>query len=71
MEIKPRPNHSIYIQTLRNMTPEQRLQKAFELSAFTKDLFLQGLRKRFSDKTEAEIKAICLERTDKCHNRNY
>jgi len=71
MEIKPRPNHSIYIQALRSMTPEQRLQKAFELSAFTKALFLHGLRKRFIDKTDAEIKAIYLERIEKCHNRNY
>ena len=71
MQIKQYPNHKIYLQTLKNMTPEQRLQKAFELSSLTKDLFLHGLRKRFSDKTEEEIKAIYLERIEKCHNRNY
>ena len=71
MEIKPHPNHSIYIQTLRSMTPQQRLQKAFELSAFAKDLFIHGLKKRFNDKTEAEIKAIYLERIEKYRNRNY
>ncbi|HEY2725700.1 MAG TPA: hypothetical protein VGI61_00890 [Parafilimonas sp.] len=71
MEIKPRPNHTIYLQALKNMTPAQRLQKAFELSAFTKALFFQGLRKRFNNKTESEIKAIYLERIEKCHNRNY
>ena len=71
MEIKPQPNHNIYIQTLRKMTAEQRLQKVFELSAFTKALFLHGLQKRFSDKTETEVKAIYLERIEKYHNRNY
>ena len=71
MEIKPHPNHSIYLQALKRMTPEQRLQKAFELSSLTKDLFLHGLRKRFTNKTEQEIKAIYLERIEKCHNRNY
>jgi len=71
MQLKPRPNHTIYLQSLKNMTPEQRLQKAFELSSLTKDLFLHGLRKRFNTKTEAEIKAIYLERIAKCHNRNY
>ncbi len=71
MQIKQYPNHKIYLQTLKNMTPEQRLQKAFELSSLTKDLFMHGLRKRFSDKTEVEIKAIYLERIAKCHNRNY
>lgn len=71
MQIKQYPNHKIYLQTLKNITPEQRLQKAFELSSLTKDLFLHSLRKRFSDKTEEEIKAIYLERIEKCHNRNY
>jgi hypothetical protein len=71
MQAKPFPNHKIYLQTLQRMTPEQRLEKTFELSALTKKLFLHGLRKRFSNKTEAEIQAIYLERIAKCHNRNY
>ena len=71
MQMKKYPNHKIYLQTLKNMTPEQRLQKAFELSSLTKNLFLHGLKKRFSNKTEAEIKSIYLKRIAKCHNRNY
>jgi len=71
MEIKPHPNQAIYLQTLQRMTPEQRLAKAFELSTLTKELFLQGLRNRFSDKDETEIKEIYLERIAKCYNRNY
>ncbi|MEB2308611.1 MAG: hypothetical protein OZ917_04830 [Candidatus Brocadiaceae bacterium] len=71
MSIKKRPNHKIYIQVLRRMSPEQRLLKAFELSQFSRDLFLHGLRKRFSDLSEAEIKKLYLERLNKCHNRNY
>jgi len=53
------------------MTPEQRLQKAFELSLMARELFLEGLRKRFPEKTEEDIKAIYLERIAKCYNRNY
>jgi len=71
MNIKPRPNHSLYLKTLRNLTPEQRLKKAFELSTMSKELFLLGLYKRFSDKSEDQIKLIYLERIAKCHNRNY
>jgi hypothetical protein len=71
MELKPHPNHNIYLKTLQKMTPEQRLTKAFELSDFIKNLFLQGLRNRFKDKTESEIKEIYLERIAKCYNRNY
>ena len=53
------------------MTPEARLLKCFELSEFTKGLFLEGLRDRFPDKSEAEIQTIYLKRLEKCHNRNW
>ncbi len=69
--IKAKPNHLIYLQTLRNMTPAQRLQKAFELSAMSKELFLLGLKKRFPQYSEDEIKALYLKRIALCYNRNY
>ena len=71
MKIKKRPNQNIYIQTLRRMTPEKRLLKAFELSQFSKELFLHGLHKRFPDLSEDVIRKIYLDRIKKCHNRNY
>ena len=69
--IKPRPNRAKYIEVLRAMTPEQRLAKAFELSDFAKQLFLQGLRERFPDVSEERFHEIVLQRLEKCHNRNY
>ena len=71
MNMKKRPNHEIYIQVLRRMSPEKRLLKAFELSEFANQLFVHGLRKRFPDISEEAFKKILLERLDKCHNRNY
>jgi len=71
MDPKPRPNHRIYLEVLRAMTPEQRLLKAFELSEFSKALFIEGLRRRFPDATEEEFRRILFERLEKCHNRNY
>lgn len=71
MNIKERPNHVIYIRVLRGMSPEARLLKAFELSEFSRQLFLQGLRRRFPNMSDAEIHKLYLERLDKCHNRNY
>lgn len=68
---KPRPNHAKYLEVLRAMTPEQRLMKAFELSEMTKELFRQGLRDRFPEKSEAELHQLYLERLELCHNRNY
>ncbi|MFQ5712876.1 MAG: hypothetical protein ACE5GU_02475 [Candidatus Scalinduaceae bacterium] len=71
MNIKERPNHKLYIQVLRQMSPEKRLLKAFELSEFANKLFIHGLRKRFPNLSEEEFKKILLKRLDKCHNRNY
>jgi hypothetical protein len=71
MNVKERPNHKLYIQVLRRMSPEARLLKAFELSQFSRQLFIHGLRKRFPHLTEDELKRIYLGRLDKCHNRNY
>lgn len=71
MNIKTNPNHHLYISTLSKMGSEQRLLKALELSAMTKQLFISGLQKRFPEKTEQEIKEIYLQRLTKCYNRNY
>jgi hypothetical protein len=71
MDPKPRPNHQVYLQILRAMTPEQKLLKVFELSEFSKALFVAGLRQRFPDATEEEFQRLLLDRLEKCHNRNY
>jgi len=62
MNIKKNPNHKIYIQVLRRMSPEQRLLKEFELSEFAKQLFIHGLHKRFPNLPDEEFKKILLER---------
>jgi len=61
----------VYIEALRRMTPEQRLNKAFELSEFTKQLSVCGFRKRYPGLPELELKKVFLEHLEKCHNRNY
>ena len=71
MDIKPKPNRQLYINILRKMTPAQRLEKAFDLSEFSRRLFIEGLRKRFPDVTEDEFRKIVLQRLERCHNRNY
>lgn len=68
---KSRPKHQLYLQVLRNMTPGQRLVKAFELSDYANELFRHGLRRRFPDVSEAEFKRILFEQLAKCHNKNY
>ena len=68
---KPRPNHRQYLEVLQRMTPEERLQKAFELSEMTKGLFRQGLRERFPNLPDDQFHALFLERLERCHNRNF
>ena len=71
MNVKPRLNHERYIGILQQMTPEERLSKALELSEFGRALFVHGLRKRFPLLSAEEFNKKLRERLDKCHNRNY
>ena len=43
------------------MTPQQRLAKALELSVMTKDLFREGLRRRYRGMSEAQLRAKAIE----------
>ncbi len=71
MKIKQTPNHKEYLIALSKMSAEQRLIKTLELSDFTKELFMTGLRNRFPKKTSIEIKEIYLQGLVKCYNQNY
>jgi hypothetical protein len=71
MQLKPQVNRAQYLAVLRRMTPSQRLAKAIELSELGKKLFLQGLRRRFPNHDEQQIRALYLDRIARCHNRNY
>ena len=68
--MKPQPNRKRYLEVLRSMTPEHRLLKAFELSEFSKSLFIEGLRQRFPNVTEDKFRRILFDRLEKCHNKN-
>jgi hypothetical protein len=69
MDPKPRPNHQLYLEALRRLTPEQRLLKAFELTELTHELLRAGVRQRFPDAGEDEVQRIYLERLIRCQNR--
>jgi len=71
MDPKPRPNHARYIESLRRMTPAQRLRKAFELTEYSRRLFLSGLRKRHPGASEDDLNRMAAAQLLKCHNRNY
>lgn len=71
MTSKPQPNHNLYLAVLRSMTPEQRLQKAFDLSRLGRELFRRGLERRHPELSPEELETLLRERLNRCHNRNY
>lgn len=70
-DLKPEPNRRIYIEILRKMTPEQRIMKAMELTDMAKMLLWEGLKTRYPDMPETELKKIYLKEWDKGYNQNY
>ena len=71
MDPKPRPHLKAYIEILRRMTPDQRLRKALELTELGKRLLADGLRTRYPDLPEDELRKLYLEHLRQCHNNNY
>jgi len=63
--------HREYIKIIRRLTPEERLKKCFELNELGKQLFLTGLKNRFPNLSQEEIKKLYLKRINKCHNLDY
>ncbi len=49
------------------MTPDERLVQALWLMELSRELFEAGLRSRFPDMPEDELKKLYLERLDECH----
>ncbi len=62
MNPKPQPNHREYILALRRMTPEQRLNQAFELSEIEKQAELRELSRQFPDLDKKSVTWIYLQR---------
>jgi hypothetical protein len=68
-ESEARPNRRVHIETLRRMTPERRLAKAFELSDMTREALRAGLAQRYPDATPQELTAMVIERLGRCRER--
>jgi hypothetical protein len=63
--------HKKYIEILRNMTPQQKIDKIFELNKLGDDLFRTGLKKRFPNLTKEEFNKLYKSRIEKCYNRDW
>jgi len=63
--------HKKYIEILRNMTPQQKIDKIFELNKLGDDLFRAGLKKRFPNLTKEEFNKLYKSRIEKCYSRDW
>ena len=68
---KPRPNHKRYVEILRRMTPEERLEKSFELTEYARQLLKDGLRQRHPGLSEPQVHELYVNRLRQCHNASY
>lgn len=71
MDPKKQPNHALYLQILRRMTPEEKILKVFDLNNFGRNLLEAGIRNSHPEFTDAEVEAAVRRRLDSCHNQNY
>ena len=63
--------HKKYIEILRSMTPQQKIDRVFELNKLGDDLFRAGLKERFPNLTEEKFNKLYKSRIEKCYNRNW
>ena len=70
MDIKPHPNHARYIDILRTMPAEKKVEKVFELNDMAKELCLQGLRQRHPGITEQELTSLYLKTIEPCYKQS-
>jgi len=69
--MKTYPNKERYHQILKDMSPEEKVRKVFELSELTNEAFKVGLRNRYKEMPDEEFHQLYLENRLKCHNQNY
>lgn len=70
VNLKPQPNRRLYIESLRAMTPAQRVAKAFELSELTHELLRAGIAERYPEKSPEERHLLYLERLERCRKQS-
>ena len=69
--MKTYPNKQRYHEILRAMTPQEKLEKSFELTELANAAFKAGLKKRNPHLQESELELLYQEKLRACHNQNY
>ena len=67
----PKLNRALYVEALRNMSPERRLLKAFELTDMTRELLKTGLAQCHPSASTRQLERLYLERLERCRSRTF
>jgi hypothetical protein len=63
--------HQVYLEALRRMTPQQKLDRIFEMTDNANKMLYDNLKNTFPGLSEKDLKKLYLKRLDLCHNRNW
>ena len=69
--MKAHPNKQRYLAILRSMSPQEKLEKSFELTELANAAFKAGLKNRYPQLSEYELEQLYLEKRKECHNQSY
>jgi hypothetical protein len=69
--MKTYPNKQKYHEILKGMSPQEKIEKVFELSDLANAAFFAGLRNRYPQLSDDELKSLYLKKRRACHNQNY
>ena len=53
------------------MSPQEKLEKSFELTELSNAAFKAGLKARYPHLCEVELEQLYLEKRKACHNQTY
>jgi hypothetical protein len=68
---KSHPNRDRNLAILRSMTPQQKVERVFELNELGRGLVRAGIHARHPHLPEKETERMTTEKVLQCHNRNY
>jgi len=70
-DMKTYPNKQRYHEILKGMSPQEKLEKVFELTELANAAFMAGLKNRHPHLSSDELNQLYIKRRQACHNQNY
>ena len=69
--MKQYPNKQRYYEILRGISPQEKLEKSFELTELANSAFKAGLQNLHPELCDAELEQLYLEKLKSRHSQSY